>query len=124
VSRHGVRFEVDVKELSSVTVSGGSRVEASGIDTSALRVDVSGGSRVTAAGNATSQEVWTSGGATYDGRALVGRSARVAASGGGHSLVNVSEELDAQASGGGRVEYLGRPRLQQTTSGGGSIRAH
>jgi hypothetical protein len=123
-SRHGLRFEVEVKELSALSASGGSRVEASGIATPALRVEVSGGGRVTASGTATQQEVSTSGGATYDGRDLGGRSARVDASGGAHSVVNASDQLDAHASGGARVEYLGSPRLQQETSGGGSVRAY
>jgi hypothetical protein len=123
-SRHGLRFEVEVKSLSALSASGGSRVEASGIATPTLRVEVSGGGRVTARGTATKQEVSTSGGATYDGRDLGSRSARVEASGGAHSVVNASDQLDARASGGAHVEYLGSPRLQRETSGGGSVRAY
>jgi hypothetical protein len=123
-SQHGLRFEVEVRELSEVSASGGSHVEASGIATPALRVDVSGGGRVTASGTATDLAVSTSGGATYDGRALGGRSARVDASGGAHSVVNAAEDVEAHASGGAHVEYLGSPRLRQETSGGGSVRAY
>ena len=113
-----------VSGLRAVTASGGAHADLSGIDAPALRVEVSGGGRVTAAGTAAEQEVSASGGATYDGRQLSGRSVRVSASGGAHSVVNASDELDAHASGGARVEYLGSPRLQRETSGGGAISAY
>jgi hypothetical protein len=118
----GLRFELTARELSAIEASGGTRVEATGIDTPALRVDVSGGGQLRAEGRAARQEVSASGGGQYDGARLASAAARVDASGGGWAVVDVADELDASASGGGRIEYTGHPRVRQETSGGGSVR--
>jgi hypothetical protein len=118
----GLRFELTARELRAIAASGGARVEATGIDTPALRVDVSGGGQVRAAGQAAHQEVTASGGGQYDGAHLATRTARVDVSGGGWAVVDVADELDASASGGGWVEYGGNPRLSEETSGGGAVR--
>jgi hypothetical protein len=118
----GLRFEVTARELSAIAASGGGQVEATGLDTPALRVDASGGAHVRAEGRADRQEVTSSGGGGFDGARLRGASARVRASRGGWAVVDVAEELDASADGGGWVEYAGEPRVRQEASGGGWVR--
>jgi hypothetical protein len=42
----------------------------------------------------------------------------------GSPEVNVSDELDAEISGSGPVEYIGDPTVKQDVSGAGEVRKH
>ncbi len=81
-------------------VSGGSAIELTG-SAGALRLDVSGGSRL-------------------DLPQLTAGGADLTLSGGSNGRVTVTGTLDAEASGGSRLEYSGSPQLGTIDVSGGS----
>jgi len=134
--------QVTMPELTELDLSGGSHGSISGFkSTKALDVDlsggshfrgdieagdasfdVSGGSHVTLSGSAQDLTIDASGGSHVNLADFAVTDADVEASGGSEATVNPSSRLDADASGGSRVYYLGSPTLGQIdTSGGGSV---
>jgi hypothetical protein len=132
--------DVTMPELTGLDLSGGSHVTLSGlISAKALSADLSGGSHLTGDVEAGDATINLSGGshATLSGSAgdltidasggshaklaeLVVVDADVEASGGSEVTVNPSGRLDADASGGSRVYYLGSPTLGKIDESGGS----
>jgi hypothetical protein len=132
--------DVTMPELTGLDLSGGSHVTLSGlISAKALSADLSGGSHLTGDVEAGDATINLSGGshATLSGSAgdltidasggshaklaeLVVVDGDVEASGGSEVTVNPSGRLDADASGGSRVYYLGSPTLGKIDESGGS----
>jgi Putative auto-transporter adhesin, head GIN domain len=142
--RRPVNYYLTVIGLESVTVSGSGQVEApaleadqfdltisgsgdakiDGIDTQELIVRISGSGKVEiAGGKADKQDLSISGSGKYTARELESVDAQVRISGSGAAVIRVSETLDVNVSGSGNVQYVGRPRIQQTVSGSGKVRA-
>ena len=101
-------------------VSSGASVRA-GLDTNALTVRQSSGSSADLKGRATSLDVQSSSGATFDAASLQTERCRAQASSGSAIKVAVKDDLVAQASSGGSVNYKGSPQLTKHTSSGGSV---
>lgn len=122
----GSSGEIDELLVSDVTIntSGGDTVNVGAITAEMLNVTMSGGSKITiGAGSVTEQYVTASGGSDYDAAGVQSQVATVTMSGGGEAKVAVSESLQAEASGGSRVEYSGNPSVTQNASGGGEVRS-
>jgi hypothetical protein len=112
--RSGLSFELQA--------SGASHVQG-GRSFGVSRLNVSGASRVTLSGSAGDLFVDASGASRVDLSGLQVPRAKVDASGASQVTVKVSGELDADASGGARVRYVGYPRpLIIDESGGGSVK--
>jgi hypothetical protein len=108
-THNDVLFEITVRELDEVTVSGVMAVDASGIDTDRFEVNVSGVSRLTAAGRADRQSVLIAGVSRYDAEDLASRTVEIDVTGLSSAVVRVSERLTGSASGGSVLEYIGNP---------------
>jgi hypothetical protein len=134
--------EVTMPALAGLDLSSGSHVNIAGLQSaedfdvnlssgSHLRgdleagnadFDISGGSHLTLSGSAQDLKLDASGGGQIDLSDFPVVDANVEVSGGGGAIVNVSGRLDADASGGSHVTYVGNPTLGDIdTSGGASV---
>jgi hypothetical protein len=138
-----IRITVSLPEVDGLTASGGSRIRAEELEGAELLLAASGGSRVTIrqlgyqrleanlsggsqaelAGQVEAMTATMSGGGQYRAEDLRTVTASVAASGGGEVRVWVEESLQADLSGGSRMDYYGSPLLTQNTSGGSTVRS-
>jgi hypothetical protein len=132
--------DVTMPELTGLDLSGGSHVTLSGfksvqaldadlsggshlqgvVEAGDARFEISGGSHVTLSGSAGDLMVNASGGSHARLADLAVADAEVDASGGSHVTVNPSGSLDADASGGSQVRYLGSPTLGRIDADGSS----
>jgi hypothetical protein len=144
--RHGINptelaYDVSVKTLQALTVSGAAQVESGSLATGDLRLEVNGSAHVSLDGlQATSLHVSSSGGsafvftgavdaqeivvdgtANYQASQLTSRTATVRINGAGHVVVRVAESLDAAIGGAGVVEYIGQPTVVQHITGVGVV---
>lgn len=134
-----LQAEVTMPDLTGLDMSGGSRVTLINLSIQSLNADLSGGSRlqgdietgnttfdtsggsnVTLSGSGQDLTVDASGGSqvNLDGFSVV--DANIEASGGARVTVNPSGTLDADASGGARIIYLGNPTMGDIDSSGGA----
>jgi hypothetical protein len=136
-----VRYDLTVRDLNSLRMSGAGNAEMDGLETNDLTVDISGAGnlsirnlqadRVTAGmsglgkleldGKADRVTVSLSGAGNYDGRDLETGSADVSLSGLGNATVWATESLNASVSGAGNIEYYGDPDVTSRVSGLGGI---
>ena len=138
-----LRYELKVKDLSRMTLSGAGSINAPKLTTERLQATVSGAGtlRVDAlaadalevslpglgdaniAGVVERQQVTLSGAGTYFGEELRSDTADVTISGLGNASVWATEQLDATISGAGSIQYKGGPQVTQQISGLGSVNA-
>jgi hypothetical protein len=106
-----------------VNVSGASSLSGD-IEAGDVHFNISGSSQVILTGSAEDVSVDASGSSEVDLTEFPTVDADVQLSGASRVIVRASGQLDAEASGGSWVYYLGDPMLGKThTSGGGSIQA-
>lgn len=118
-----VIFNLTVKTLDALDISGAGNVTATGITATALTINLSGAGNISISGTAQSQDVSLSGAGSYSARDLTSQNATVHLSGVGKATVTVSGTLDATVSGAGNVTYYGNPAsVKQNISGVGSIK--
>jgi Putative auto-transporter adhesin, head GIN domain len=137
-----IRYQLTVKQLSTIGLSGAGTVSASnltagamtvttsgagktsiaGLSATTLHVTLSGVGDVTISGQTQSQDVTLSGAGSYQARDLASNSASVRVSGTGSATVQVRDTLDAHVSGVGSVVYYGNPSVTKDVSGVGSVR--
>ncbi len=122
--RTTLEAEITMPELTGLALSGGCDVSATGFESNKpLDLDVSGGCDVILTGSAGDVTIEASGGGEADLSGFFVVNATVEASGGSDVTVNVSGRLDADASGGAEIYYLGNPTLGRIEeSGGGGVR--
>ncbi len=119
-----VNYELTVKNLNALEVSGSANVEAEGVSTDRLAVTISGTGNVKTGGEADQQEVSISGAGDYRAGELESKTVEIDVRGAGSAIVNASEKLDARISGVGSVEYIGDPTVEQDVSGVGRVAQH
>jgi hypothetical protein len=119
-----VNYELTVKDLNALEVSGSANVEAEGVSTDRLAVTISGTGIVKAGGEADRQEVSISGAGDYRAGELESKAVKIDVGGAGSAIVNASEKLDARINGVGSVEYVGDPKVEQDVSGVGKVSRH
>ena len=138
-----VKFDLTMKEISGVNVSGSGTVDAASIKTDDLDLDVSGSGKVdigsltvetlevdvsgsgefNLSGQVTTQKIDISGSGKYRAGELESETVTLEVIGSGNATVWATETLDVEISGSGKVEYYGSPRVSQDISGSGSITA-
>ena len=106
-----ILYELTVKELSSLQISGVMDATALGLDTDALDVVIDGLSKLSASGRADVQSLRVSGVTTYNASGLASRVVVVRGSGVVTMTLNVSERLDVRACGAGTIDYEGDPEV-------------
>jgi hypothetical protein len=132
-----IRFEVTVKKINGLILSGPGDVDAVGVRTNWLRLQVSDGGQATIArliadtlsvqasgsgvatvnGSAPEQWVTITGHGDYHGENLVSRAAHVVIKGVGSCGLQVSDNLDLAIIGSGNVKYMGWPALTEHITG-------
>lgn len=137
-----LEFRVTVTELSAISVAGSGSIMTSGLDGGTFEISVSGSGQVGAAtlsldrfrasisgsgqievdGSAGDLDVSVSGSGRFAGAGLEATAGTVSVSGSGMAVVDVVDELNADVSGSGIIEYLGEPDLVQRISGTGQVR--
>lgn len=104
------------------TVSGSGRLFLPELSADELVVRISGSGDAELSGSTEHLELDVSGSGSYLGEGLVSTTAEVGVSGAGEAVVNVSEELEASASGSGSIVYLGDPEsVESSVSDSGEI---
>jgi Putative auto-transporter adhesin, head GIN domain len=119
-----INYDLTVKDLNALKVSGSGNVDAEDISTDELAVTTSGTGNVKISGEADSQGINISGSGSYQAEDLESKEVKVDVGGSGSAIVNVSDELDAKVSGIGSVEYIGDPTVNQYVSGAGRVSKH
>ena len=134
-------FNVTVREIRALALSGAGSIEASDIKSSnfeasisgagsaalgnlaadSLKASLSGAGDFKVSGTVTSQDVTISGAGSYRADDLQSRDATVRTSGVGSANVHASDNLTARLSGVGSIRYYGSPAVQASRSGIGSI---
>jgi len=134
-------FDVSVRELSGLSVSGSGSFEVGRLVTDFLAIAVSGSGdigigdltadevsvaisgsgQVSVVGEAPVQTVSVSGSGRYRAQGLVTQDSDVGVSGSGLVALNVTERLDVRISGSGTVRYSGEPRVTEEISGSGRL---
>ncbi|MCK4510324.1 DUF2807 domain-containing protein [bacterium] len=134
-------FDVSVRDLSGLSVSGSGSIEVGRLVTDLLAMSVSGSGsidigdltadevtaaisgsgQVSAAGEARVQTVSVSGSGGYRAQDLVTRESDVSVSGSGLVALNAAERLDVRISGSGTVRYSGEPGVTEDISGSGRL---
>jgi len=138
-----IKYDLTVKELTALDLSGVGSVYAGAIDTTRLNLDMSGAGQVVIrslaagtlevehsgagkcelAGQVRRQEVRLTGAGEYDAADLESESVEVELSGVGKATVWATEALDIQLSGVGNVSYYGDPKVTQNVSGLGNVKS-
>jgi hypothetical protein len=117
-----VKYQVSVKELSGLMISGSGAVTAAKITGPSLAVDINGSGKVTVGGTVENQDVEISGSGDYQAKDLQTKITTVKISGSGAASVAASDSLDIDMSGSGKLTYYGSPpQINQQISGSGSV---
>ncbi|KAM3093844.1 GIN domain-containing protein [Phormidesmis sp. 146-12] len=117
-----INFVVEVKSLERLNTDGVGIVEAQGIQGKRLTVVMDGVGEVTISGSADTLDLSLSGVGSYQGEAFQTKQATVRNSGVGSAVVNVSEQLNADLSGVGSIEYVGSPQVRRSGLGLGTVK--
>jgi hypothetical protein len=136
-----IRYNVSVKDLVGLEVSGSGDIDAASIETDslevkvsgsgdirtdsltaeALNVDISGSGDVVMAGEAPEQDIKISGSGNFDAGDLRGERVKLTIDGSGDATVWATESLAGRLSGSGSVSYYGSPAMDVSTFGSGKI---
>jgi hypothetical protein len=117
-----IKYRVSVKEIAGLIISGSGTVTATKITTPHLSVDISGSGTVTLGGSVEAQELAISGSGDYQAKDLPSKTTTAEISGSGDAAVAVSDRLDVEISGSGRLTYYGNPpQVTQQVSGSGRV---
>jgi len=108
-------------ERFSVSLSGAGDIDVDRLIADELAVTISGAGSVTVAGEVAHQDITIPGSGSYFAVDLRSRSAAVTTSGVGSATVWVTDELDAELTGVGSIDYYGSPRVTESVSGVGAI---
>lgn len=140
-TREEIIYSLTLDDLSGIELSGAGQAQAQRLETGSLSLTLSGAGAlaieeliantldvqstgnvsVSLAGTVDSQTVSFGQAGTYDAANLESRVATVSVDGAAQAIVNVSETLDASASGASSIVYYGDPALSESTSGVGSV---
>ena len=142
-TRRPIRFDLSVRDLDDLNISGSGTIDSDSIDTSRLKIGISGSGDVridslTArtvdvriggsggvrlAGEADEQEVVIAGSGGFRGGDLRGEIVQVKITGSGNATVWATESLDVRITGSGSVNYYGNPRTSFSGAGSGRIKS-
>ncbi len=138
-----IRYELTVKELNALDLSGSGKtrigplrsqdfridlsgsgdIRLDGLDAGALNAEISGSGDMEIRGKVSRQEIHISGSGRYSAPDLECQTADVSVSGSGDCTLRAAQSLAAHISGSGSVGYYGSPSVTKRVSGSGSIRS-
>ena len=142
-TREAITYSLTVDDLTGIELSGAGQVQAQRLETDdfslnvsgagsvaidelvaeTLGVEATGNASITLGGSVDSQTVTFGQAGTYDAANLESRVATVTVDGAAQAIVNVSESLEASASGASNIVYYGNPSVSESTSGVGRVSA-
>lgn len=137
-----LRYEISLKQINSVSLSGSHKVHAEHLKADNLNVSVSGSGRIVMphleandlsihisgsgnsqiAGKVIKQSISVSGSGDHNADSLDSQIAEIRISGSGSAIVWAREKLDVSVSGSGNIQYYGSPSVSQHVSGSGKVK--
>lgn len=133
-------FHLKVKDLKKIDLSGAGSIECDSLEVESfsvnssgvgsvnmkinaddLKVNISGAGKVNLTGEVDTQQLDISGIGTYEAEELISKDCQINISGAGKATINVTDTLDIEMSGVGKIDYIGNPSVNQNISGAGSI---
>ncbi|MCZ3367003.1 MULTISPECIES: head GIN domain-containing protein [Methanobacterium] len=137
-----IKYYLTVKDLNSISYSGGGKIQSNGLNTNsltiningagegslsnlnvkALKIIISGAGKLTMSGTANNQDISISGAGEYNAGDLTSKIATITISGAGRGTVKVSNSLNAVVNGAGQISYIGNPQVTKQLNGAGSIK--
>jgi hypothetical protein len=117
-----IQFVLEVKSLESLNIKGVGSLEVKDIQGKRLSISLDGVGSMTITGSVDVLELTLSGVGSFHGEEFKTKQATVRNSGVGTAVVNVSEQLDATASGVGSIEYIGSPQVRSSVRGVGTVK--
>jgi len=121
-SHRSIVYRLSVRNLEAIEASGASRIELTGVDGERLWLSLSGSSVASISGSVDRLELHLSGASLFGASELYSRVAFASLSGVCQGRIRVSDRLEAHASGGSVLEYLGDPVVVSSVSGGSVVR--
>lgn len=116
-----VKFNLTVKDLESLTVTGAGEIQATDLNTTRLTLTANDG-KMDLAGKVDTLTVTINGLGTINAKDLEAQTATITVNGNGEANLNVVETLKAVINGIGSVTYLGNPQVEQQINGQGSVK--
>ncbi|MBI4787139.1 MAG: DUF2807 domain-containing protein [Chloroflexi bacterium] len=137
-----IKFDLHVKELAALEVSGAADVQANKLksdrfnltisgagnikldqlDAQELATTIGGAGNVEVAGSVVTQVANLSGLGNYRAAKLNSQNAQITVSGAGSATIRASETLHVSISGAGSVNYYGNPVVRRTVAGVGVVK--
>ncbi len=122
-SDYNCRFDITIKSLEEISLSGSGKVFIENMNGDFLEVQISGSGEVYAKGEVEELDIRVSGSGSVDSRELKADDVSVSVSGSGGALVYASNSFDGNVSGSGDIRYFGNPGIvDKSVSGSGSIK--
>ena len=136
-----VRYDLTVKELAALAITGAGRVQVANLETDQLalelrgagqlsiesldaeqlEIDLSGAGQIKVGGRVTEQTVKITGAGSYDAPDLESQRAKATLTGLGGATVWAVEDLEATIRSVGSVSYYGAPKVSKRITGIGSL---
>ena len=121
-TRNKLRLRISVPSLEGISSSGASDIIISSVKSDDFNIDVSGAGSLKVSGETSALEMKLSGAGDVDAKDLHAQKVKVNSSGAATADVYATEELRADVSGAGSVNYYGDPKsVKEDTSGAGSV---
>jgi len=137
-----VKYYLTVKNLNSITYSGGGKIQSNGLKTDSLTININGAAegnltdlnvnslkiiitgagRLFLSGTANNQDISISGAGEYNANGLTSKTASITITGAGKGTVKVSNSLKAIVNGAGDISYIGNPQVTKQLNGAGTIK--
>jgi hypothetical protein len=121
-TRHKLRVRISAPDLDAISTSGASDIVATRVKSEDFKIDASGAGNLHISGETKTLKIDISGAGQVDAKDLRAGKVSVHSSGAAQADVYASEELSADVSGAGNVNYYGNPKaINEDVSGAGSI---
>jgi hypothetical protein len=115
-------FNLTVKDLNSLQVTGAVSINAQNLQGDQLTVSIDGAGTTNLAGKVDQLTVSLNGAGAFNSENLQAKRATVTNEGASTAIVRVSDSLNATLSGIGVIEYIGNPQVTKNISGPGAVR--
>lgn len=121
-SKQGVLVRISLPDLTKIESTGASTFRVADIKNERFEIRTTGASNVVVSGKTSDLEIRTTGAGEVDAHSLRAARADVKSSGAAKVAVYATEQLDANVSGAGQVEYSGDPKvINKHTSGAATV---
>lgn len=121
-TKRNLRVRISVPKLDGISTSGASDIVITGVKSDEFNIQSSGASNIKVSGEAKAVVVNSSGAGDIDSKDLHAEKVNITSTGAAKADVYATEELHANVSGAGGVNYYGNPKtVSEDKSGAGSI---